>query len=81
MLTMCQIMSDSLGFLISDVSRHLRRNFDERARAIGARWSTDYVLLCPTDFSELDVRARYPASLASGLLAVSYTHLTLPTKA
>lgn len=41
----------------------------ERARAIGARWSTDYVLLCPTDFSELDVRARYPASLASKLLA------------
>ena len=36
-------MSDSLGFLISDVSRHLRRNFDERARAIGvtrAQWRT-----------------------------------------
>lgn len=43
MLTMCQVMSDSLGFLISDVSRHLRRNFDERARAIGvtrAQWRT-----------------------------------------
>lgn len=28
-------MSDSLGFLISDVSRLLRRSFDERARTIG----------------------------------------------
>lgn len=36
-------MSDSLGFLISDVSRLLRRRFDERARAIGvtrAQWRT-----------------------------------------
>jgi len=34
-------MSDSLGFLIGDVSRLLRRNFDERARSIGvtrAQW-------------------------------------------
>ena len=40
---MCQIMSDSLGFLISDVSRLMRRRFDERARAIGvtrAQWRT-----------------------------------------
>ena len=36
-------MSDSLGFLISDVSRLLRRRFDERARQIGvtrAQWRT-----------------------------------------
>ena len=29
-------MSDSIGFLISDVSRLMRRRFDERARALGA---------------------------------------------
>lgn len=29
-------MSDSIGFLISDVSRLMRRRFDERARAFGA---------------------------------------------
>lgn len=28
-------MSDSIGFMVSDVSRLLRRRFDERARAIG----------------------------------------------
>ena len=28
-------MSDSIGFLLSDVSRLLRRSFDERARMIG----------------------------------------------
>ena len=28
-------MSDSIGFLLSDVSRLLRRSFDERARRIG----------------------------------------------
>lgn len=36
-------MSDSLGFLISDVSRLMRRRFDERARQIGttrAQWRT-----------------------------------------
>jgi len=36
-------MSDSLGFLISDVSRLMRRRFDERARALGAtraQWRT-----------------------------------------
>ncbi|MBN8814051.1 MAG: winged helix-turn-helix transcriptional regulator [Sphingomonas sp.] len=40
-------MSDSLGFLISDVSRLLRRRFDERARQIGAtraQWRTLTVL-------------------------------------
>jgi DNA-binding MarR family transcriptional regulator len=34
-------MSDSLGFLISDVSRLMRRRFDERARQVGttrAQW-------------------------------------------
>jgi DNA-binding MarR family transcriptional regulator len=29
-------MSDSIGFLLSDVSRLMRRRFDERARALGA---------------------------------------------
>ncbi|MBS0478405.1 MAG: MarR family transcriptional regulator [Proteobacteria bacterium] len=36
-------MSDSLGFLVSDVSRLMRRRFDERARQIGAtraQWRT-----------------------------------------
>lgn len=36
-------MSDSLGFLISDVSRLMRRRFDERARLVGAtraQWKT-----------------------------------------
>lgn len=36
-------MSDSLAFLIGDVSRVVRRRFDERARAIGvtrAQWRT-----------------------------------------
>lgn len=41
----------------------------ERARAIGRQWSTDYVLLCPTDFSELDVHVRHRGSLADRLLA------------
>lgn len=36
-------MSDGIGFLLSDVSRLLRKRFDERARAIGvtrAQWRT-----------------------------------------
>ncbi len=36
------VMSDTLGFLIGDVSRLMRRRFDERARAIGvtrAQWN------------------------------------------
>lgn len=36
-------MTDSIGFLLSDVSRLLRRRFDDRARAIGvtrAQWRT-----------------------------------------
>ena len=36
-------MSDPLGFLISDVSRLMRRRFDERARQVGAtraQWRT-----------------------------------------
>ncbi|URW76292.1 MarR family transcriptional regulator [Sphingomonas donggukensis] len=36
-------MTDSLGFLISDVSRLMRRRFDERARRVGAtraQWKT-----------------------------------------
>ena len=43
MLIIWAIMSDSLGFLISDVSRLMRRRFDERARLIGvtrAQWRT-----------------------------------------
>ena len=40
-------MSDGIGFLMSDVARLLRRQFDERARAIGitrAQWRTLTVL-------------------------------------
>lgn len=40
-------MSDSLGFLISDVSRLMRRRFDERAREVGAtraQWRTLAIL-------------------------------------
>jgi DNA-binding MarR family transcriptional regulator len=40
-------MSEPLGLLISDVSRLMRRRFDERARAIGltrAQWRTLVVL-------------------------------------
>lgn len=43
MLIICAPMSDSLGFLISDVSRLMRRRFDERARLIGVtrtQWRT-----------------------------------------
>ena len=43
MLIICGVMSDSLGFLISDVSRLMRRRFDERARQVGAtraQWRT-----------------------------------------
>ena len=39
----------------------------ERARIIGRRWGVDYVVACPTDFSELDVTTRYPGSLATSL--------------
>jgi len=41
-------MTDSLGFLLSDVSRLLRRRFDERARASGAsvaQWRVLKILL------------------------------------
>ncbi|WP_199556093.1 MarR family winged helix-turn-helix transcriptional regulator [Sandaracinobacteroides hominis] len=40
-------MADSLGFLISDVSRLLRKRFDERARLIGVtrpQWRTLVIL-------------------------------------
>lgn len=46
-LTICVDMSDTTGFLLSDVARLLRRRFDERARAIGitrAQWRTLTVL-------------------------------------
>lgn len=46
-LTICVVMSDGIGFLLSDVARLLRRRFDERARAIGitrAQWRTLTVL-------------------------------------
>lgn len=36
-------MTDHLGFLIADVSRHLRRRFDQDARSVGAtgaQWKT-----------------------------------------
>jgi len=47
MLIMSALMTDSLGFLISDVSRLLRKRFDERARLIGVtrqQWRTLSVL-------------------------------------
>lgn len=40
-------MSDSIGFLIGDVSRLIRRRFDERARSLGstrAQWKTLLIL-------------------------------------
>lgn len=40
-------MADSLGFLLNDVARLIRRRFDERARAVGAtraQWKTLFVL-------------------------------------
>lgn len=43
MLIISRDMTDSLGFLISDISRLMRRRFDERARRIGAtraQWRT-----------------------------------------
>ena len=47
LLTICDTMSDSIGFVLSDAARLLRRRFDERARAIGvtrAQWRTLTVL-------------------------------------
>lgn len=47
MLIISPLMTDSLGFLISDVSRLLRKRFDERARLIGVtrqQWRTLSVL-------------------------------------
>jgi DNA-binding MarR family transcriptional regulator len=43
MLIICVVLSDTLGFLISDVSRLMRRRFDERARLMGVtrtQWRT-----------------------------------------
>ena len=43
MLIICAPMSDSVGFMISDVSRLMRRRFDERARLMGVtrtQWRT-----------------------------------------
>lgn len=40
-------MADSLGFLLNDVARLIRRRFDERARGVGAtraQWKTLLVL-------------------------------------
>ena len=40
-------MADSLGFLLSDVARLIRRRFDDRARVVGAtraQWKTLFVL-------------------------------------
>lgn len=40
-------MADSLGFLLSDISRLLRRRFDERARGLGVtrpQWRTLLIL-------------------------------------
>lgn len=41
----------------------------EKALGIGARWQIDYVVFCPTDFSELDLPQNYRGSLASQLAA------------
>ena len=41
-------MTDSLGFLLADVSRLIRRRFDQRARLIGAtraQWKTLIVVM------------------------------------
>lgn len=46
-LIICGVMSEPLGLLISDVSRLMRRRFDERARVLGltrAQWRTLVVL-------------------------------------
>lgn len=43
MLIISRDMTDSLGFLISDISRLMRKRFDERARRLGttrAQWRT-----------------------------------------
>ena len=43
MLIICAPMSDSVGFMISDVSRLMRRRFDDRARLMGVtrtQWRT-----------------------------------------
>lgn len=47
MVIICAAMSEPLGLLIADVSRLMRRRFDERARVIGltrAQWRTLVVL-------------------------------------
>lgn len=47
MLIIWRVMSDSLGFLITDVSRLMRKHFDERARLLGttrAQWRTLFIL-------------------------------------
>jgi DNA-binding MarR family transcriptional regulator len=43
LLIICPLMSEPLGFLLSDIGRLMRRRFDERARTIGAtrpQWRT-----------------------------------------
>lgn len=42
-----------------------------RALAIARAWRVDYVVLCPTDFGELDPARAYPGSLATRMLAGS----------
>ena len=47
LLIMCQAMKESTGFLISDIARLMRREFDMRARRLGvtrAQWRTLLVL-------------------------------------
>lgn len=41
----------------------------DRARAIARGWGVTYVVACATDFAEIDVGERYPASLAATLQA------------
>ena len=47
MLIICLSMSDSIGFLLNDASRLLRRRFDQHARAIGVtrqQWQVLFAL-------------------------------------
>ncbi len=46
-LIMCWLLTETLGFLMSDVSRLMRRRFDERVRSSGAtgtQWRTLKIL-------------------------------------
>jgi DNA-binding MarR family transcriptional regulator len=47
LLIICVVMTDHIGFLLSDVARLTRKRFDERARSMGAtraQWKTLFTL-------------------------------------